>query len=153
MQARWITVCSNILRLYMQTAKPSQKLIKLVKYIVLVYCPILFDIKWKPEATNGKPWFQHLHLATACLQWEETENGTKLFGGTIRPTFFTTPFSCLEPMFRGLQYKITFGAKRFASYLMFPRRHILIAVTYKWINDDFYFFSSRINPPIQSSQV
>ena len=54
LQARWITVCSNILRLYVQTAKPSQKLIKLVKYIVLVYCPILFDIKWKPEATNGK---------------------------------------------------------------------------------------------------
>ena len=57
LQARWITVCSNILRLYMQTAKPSQKLIKLVKYIILVYCPILFDIKWKPEATNGKTEF------------------------------------------------------------------------------------------------
>ena len=59
LQARWITVCSNILRLYVQTAKPSQKLIKLVKYIVLVYCPILFDIKWKPEATNGKTEFMY----------------------------------------------------------------------------------------------
>ena len=61
-QARWITVCSNILRLYFQTAKPSQKLIKLVKYIVLVYCPILFDIKWKPEVTNGKIKIHHIYL-------------------------------------------------------------------------------------------
>ena len=52
-QARWITVASNALRLYMQTPNPDKYLKRFVKFVVNVYASVLFEIWEKTHVTDG----------------------------------------------------------------------------------------------------
>ena len=52
-KARWITLASNLLRLYAQTSQPHENLIKMVRFILNVYAPVVFDLKWHPHLVNG----------------------------------------------------------------------------------------------------
>ena len=46
-------MASNLLRLYAQTSQPHKNLIKMVRYILNVYAPVVFDLKWHPHLVNG----------------------------------------------------------------------------------------------------
>jgi hypothetical protein len=43
--ARWLTLASRILRLYISSPSPSPELLHLVKYVMLVYGPVWFAVK------------------------------------------------------------------------------------------------------------
>ena len=67
--ARWVTLATNLLFLYMQEVSPSQNLILLVKYVVHVYCPAMFYIKKTWQCWNGTHHIFHLaQLAKNLLQ-------------------------------------------------------------------------------------
>jgi hypothetical protein len=56
--SRWLTTANRILRVYVSTDEPSQKLIDLVTFIMLVYVPMWFLIKSKPSCKDGA---RHMH--------------------------------------------------------------------------------------------
>ena len=58
--SRWITLASNILRLFAQTPEPSDELVKMVKFILNVYAPVVFELKRKPHITQGSLHIFHL---------------------------------------------------------------------------------------------
>lgn len=55
--SRWLTTANRVLRLYIGTTNPSNKLIILTTFIQTVYVPSWFEIKTKPEGKYGS-----LHL-------------------------------------------------------------------------------------------
>ena len=52
-QARWITTANNILIHYMQLTKPSKELRLIVKVVVNIYAPSIFQIKTNFHFSNG----------------------------------------------------------------------------------------------------
>ena len=56
--SRWLTTANRILRLYVSTEVPDEKLCCLVMYIVKVYAPVWFAIKRSPSCINGP---RHYH--------------------------------------------------------------------------------------------
>ncbi|GBM43932.1 hypothetical protein AVEN_125122-1 [Araneus ventricosus] len=55
--ARWLTTANRLLRLYIGTPSPSQNLIILLKYVMLVYAPMWFEIKMKSICQYGAQHF------------------------------------------------------------------------------------------------
>ncbi|GBL93077.1 hypothetical protein AVEN_216438-1 [Araneus ventricosus] len=55
--ARWLTTANRLLRLYIGTPSPSQNLIILVKYLMLAYAPMWFEIKIKSNCPYGAQHF------------------------------------------------------------------------------------------------
>ncbi|GBN35599.1 hypothetical protein AVEN_174290-1 [Araneus ventricosus] len=55
--ARWLTTANRLLRLYIGTPSPSQNLIILVKYVMLIYAPMWFEIKMKSNCPYGAQHF------------------------------------------------------------------------------------------------
>ena len=55
--SRWLTVANRILRLYASTQNPSSQLIKLVKFVMLVYVPTWFDVKLHGSIITGSKLF------------------------------------------------------------------------------------------------
>jgi hypothetical protein len=51
--SRWLTAANRILRLYVSTESPSDKLVTIVTFIVKVYAPMWFEIKINPSCKNG----------------------------------------------------------------------------------------------------
>jgi hypothetical protein len=51
--SRWLTTANRILRLYVSTKKPSQNLVLIVTFIMKVYGPMWFKIKFHPYCFNG----------------------------------------------------------------------------------------------------
>ena len=51
--ARWITTANRIMRLYISTLEPSNKLQTLAEFIMKVYAPMWFTIKLNPYCTDG----------------------------------------------------------------------------------------------------
>ena len=51
--ARWLTTASSILRLYVSTEKPSNKLNAIVNIIIKLYARMWFQIKCNPKAVDG----------------------------------------------------------------------------------------------------
>lgn len=51
--ARWLTLANRILRLYIGTKKPAQRLKDIVKFILTVYAPAWFSIKQNSSCTDG----------------------------------------------------------------------------------------------------
>ncbi|GBM91708.1 hypothetical protein AVEN_14913-1 [Araneus ventricosus] len=54
---RWLTSANRLLRLYIGTSNPSQNLIILVKYVMLVYAPMWFEKKMKSNCQSGAQHF------------------------------------------------------------------------------------------------
>ena len=79
-QARWVTMANCILRLFVQTKKPSKKLLRLSKIIVQYYAPTFFEIKQNWHITQGpKNFFFALDLARSCLLKKEFAVAKKIF--------------------------------------------------------------------------
>lgn len=55
--ARWYTTANRILRLYVSTKKPVSLLVILVKYILQVYAPVMFNIISNPTCVAGAQHF------------------------------------------------------------------------------------------------
>lgn len=51
--ARWLTTANRILRLYIAEKKPCKNLVKLAKYVSLVYAPTWFEIKKTKSCVEG----------------------------------------------------------------------------------------------------
>lgn len=51
--SRWLTLANRLLRLYVSTKNPSQKLILLANFVIKVYAPTWFEIKLKPAVKDG----------------------------------------------------------------------------------------------------
>ncbi|GBM43156.1 hypothetical protein AVEN_2281-1 [Araneus ventricosus] len=51
--ARWLTTANRILRLYISTSDPSNELITLVVFILRVYAPSWFRIKFHHSIKDG----------------------------------------------------------------------------------------------------
>lgn len=56
--SRWLTTANRILRLYVSSAEPSDKLLILTNFIIKVYAPMWFSIKTQPLCIHGA---RHLH--------------------------------------------------------------------------------------------
>lgn len=55
--SRFLTTANAVLRVYMATINPSKELQLLSKYIVAVYAPVWFHIKWKWSVSHGSRHF------------------------------------------------------------------------------------------------
>lgn len=73
--ARWLTLASRILRLYVTFEKPSRKLRILAEYIVKVYAPMWFSVKLRPNVLNGSR-----HLFSFIKSIEKLNLSKKLKG-------------------------------------------------------------------------
>ena len=51
--SRWLTLAVRTLALYCKTLEPSEKLLTIVKFILFVYAPTWFDIKYHEHWQNG----------------------------------------------------------------------------------------------------
>ena len=70
--ARWVTTGSNILYLYTQEPNPSENLIKLVRYVLNVYVPMLLSIHEGFHVSNGSQhYFNILRLSRNLFQEEK----------------------------------------------------------------------------------
>lgn len=79
-QARWVTMANCILRLLVQTKRPTKKLLRLSSIIVQYYAPTFFQIKQNWHITQGaRNFFFGLNLARSCLTKKELEIAMKIF--------------------------------------------------------------------------
>lgn len=62
--ARWVTTANRILRLYVGTDNPTDKLRTLVEFIMKVYTPMWFAIKRESHVRNGA---KHIHKMLVSL--------------------------------------------------------------------------------------
>lgn len=58
--ARWLTKACRVLRLYVSSNKPTKNLVGLVTYIMQVYVPTFFNIKFHKSCTYGSIHFFNL---------------------------------------------------------------------------------------------
>ena len=65
----WLTTAIHILRLYVATREPSDDLITIAEYIVKIYVPIWFTIKFNASSEHGP---HHLYKAIE-LTWNLSE--------------------------------------------------------------------------------
>lgn len=66
--ARWLTKASRVLRLYIATESPSIKLCNIVKYVMFVYVPMYFEIKFFNSCTYGSKHFFNIIQYSKCLE-------------------------------------------------------------------------------------
>ena len=59
-KARWVTLATNLLFLWMQDLTPTENLRLLVTYVVNVYCPSMFYTKINWHCSNGPRHFFYL---------------------------------------------------------------------------------------------
>lgn len=65
--ARWLTRASRILRLYVSTNKPSNNLRTLATYVIKVYVPMWFNIKYYESAIYGSVLLSNFIRSTQYL--------------------------------------------------------------------------------------
>jgi hypothetical protein len=65
--ARWLTKASRLLRLYVTKENPSKSLQDLAKYIMNVYIPMYFNIKFRSSSTYGSVHFSRFILYSQYL--------------------------------------------------------------------------------------
>lgn len=83
--ARWLTKACRILRLYVSTEEPSQNLSVLVKYIIQVYVPVYFDIKYRNSCKFGSiHFFNIIKFSRQALP----SNYFSIIKNTLRNNFF-----------------------------------------------------------------
>lgn len=65
--SRWTTAGNLLLRLYVSTRNPSKNLKLLTEYVIKVYAPMIFNIKYKPSVTQGAIHFTELVKLSRCM--------------------------------------------------------------------------------------
>jgi len=66
--SRWITTANRILRLYIGVDNPSKSLKQLVTFIIRVYAPTWFAIKFQPSCKDGAKHFYEIIKKTRYLK-------------------------------------------------------------------------------------
>lgn len=79
--SRFLTTANAILRHYISTKKPSKKLQHLVKFIITVYAPLWFQIKWKSNVADGS---KHVFKMTKLIKENMPKNLHKLLLDVVR---------------------------------------------------------------------
>lgn len=93
--ARWVTRANRILRLYVATETPSEKLITLATFVVKVYAPSWFLIKNKPSCKDGS---RHLFYIISASRYL-SEDLKKIIDPVIqRNSYFAHPENMLLAM-------------------------------------------------------
>ena len=86
----------KILRLYVQTEDPSEKLKSLVNFIVKAYAPAVFDIVQNPGLEYGAyHYFNYVKRAKECLSAEDWDFVSKYF---VINDYFAHPENVLLSM-------------------------------------------------------
>jgi len=72
--SRWLTKASRILRLYVSTSSPSENLKTLAAYIMKVYVPMYFNVKFLSSVIYGSSLFYRFIRSTKfrsilCACW------------------------------------------------------------------------------------
>lgn len=98
--SRWITTASRVCRLYVSTERPSDLLVVLVKYILWVYAPAHFEIKYRSSIVFGPI---HLFNVIERIQFLNREAKQKKYYTTLveaiqRNGFFAHPENLLLAM-------------------------------------------------------
>lgn len=93
--ARWLTLANNILRIYIGTSKPSKDLIELANYILKVYAPTWFRIKFNPKCVNGP---QNLFYAIQASRYLKKEYRDVVDASIQRNGYFAHPENILLAM-------------------------------------------------------
>ena len=72
--SRWVTTASNVLCLYIQTEEPSENLILLVKIVLRIYAPMLFEIKKNCQFYMGSlQFFNLIKFSRHLLEEDHTD--------------------------------------------------------------------------------
>jgi hypothetical protein len=86
---RWTATGSRLLRLYISSDAPSDKLVSVVKFIQTVYIPMLFQIKLNPDWTHGSIHLYNMLIYSQCL-------GQKTFDAVKKRAQFNSFFAHSE---------------------------------------------------------
>ena len=86
--SRWLTLAIRLMILYTRTQAPSPGLIKIVTYIVQVYCPVWFQVKSKWKFTNGPA---HLFSLMRLINTQSKEIQKVVKPVVQRNAFFAEP--------------------------------------------------------------
>lgn len=92
-QARWLTRACRILRYYVSCKKPSNNLIKMVKFILCVYVPSWFNIKQNCLITDGP---SNLFFQIKLINYMKEKKDKEIVEQNIqRNAFFAHPENVL----------------------------------------------------------
>lgn len=84
--SRFVTTANAILRYYMSQENPSENLKILAKYIVTIYAPVWFRIKWKSSVVHGP---KHFFMLLKLIQENMPMNlHTRLISVLSRNAYF-----------------------------------------------------------------
>jgi hypothetical protein len=93
--ARWLTTANRILRLYVSSNEPSQSLITLVEFVMLVYIPMWFKIKANPYVQSGA---MHLYQTAKLMKEQSIAVQKIVFPVLQRNAYFGHPENILLSM-------------------------------------------------------
>ena len=93
--ARWLTTANRLLRLYVSTPVPSDKLICIVNYIMKVYVPMWFMIKRQTKCIYGA---QHVFETIKIIQNLRNDIKTIVLPCVQRNAYFAHPENVLLSM-------------------------------------------------------
>lgn len=93
--ARWLTRANRILRLYVSTESPSEKLVTLATYVVKAYAPTWFAIKSHPSCKDGA---RHLFKLITTTRYLPTELKAIIDPVIQRNSYFAHPENLLLAM-------------------------------------------------------
>lgn len=66
--SRWTTTANRILRVYVSDTKPSSVLTTIVKYIMIVYAPAMFELKYQSSVVFGSIHFAKMVKSSRFLE-------------------------------------------------------------------------------------
>ena len=93
--SHWLTTANLILRLFVATKEPSDNLRKISEYIVKIYAPIWFNIKFNASLEHGH---HHLYKAIKLTQ-NLSEQVKEIFYPVMqRNVFYSHPENLLMSM-------------------------------------------------------
>lgn len=94
-KSRWLTCANRILRLYISTDKPTKEINILVKYILTVYSPLWFSIRFHSSIKDGS---RHLFAAIQRSRYLPAKLRTVVDSSIQQNAFFALPENILLSM-------------------------------------------------------
>ena len=94
--ARWITLCNHVLRLYVSAEKPTEELVKLVTFLVKVYIPAWFDIVLNPSILQSPKILQR--IAASLDELDQQDFFTKEEKEDMVDTYNHSAYACHHEM-------------------------------------------------------
>lgn len=101
--ARWLTRANRVMRLYVSTISPSEKLVVLATFVVKAYAPTWFSIKTHPTCKDGA---RHLHKLIAATRYLPDQLKAVVDPVIQRNGYFAHPENLLLSMLTDTQQHI-----------------------------------------------